>query len=364
MQILPELNSGGVERGTVEFARELVAQGHQSQVVSAGGRQVVKLEAEGSEHFQFPVHKKSLLSLLQVKPLRALILAQQPDIVHVRSRVPAWLAWLALRKIPKAQRPALVSTFHGMYSVNGYSAVMGKGDRVIAISRAVQQYIFENYPKVNRDKVHLVHRGVDPTEFKDGFETGEQWRQDFYSQYPQCGNKKLLLMPGRLTRWKGQLDFIELLGQLRDRQRDDVHGIIVGSSEGTKTHYEDELKTRVLELQLQDYITFLGHRSDMKELYATVSAVFNLSNRPEPFGRTVTEALWSGAPVIAYDKGGPAEVLRDCFEKGLATKENLVDVTESVLAGDNAIQLQEDYLLQTQCEKTLAIYRELLADRT
>ena len=117
MQLLPELNSGGVERGTLEIARALVSQGHQSLVVSNGGRLVPQLEADGSTHLQLPIHKKSLSSLWQIRPLRQLIRTHQPDIVHVRSRVPAWLTHFALRGIPAQQRPHLISTVHGFYSL-------------------------------------------------------------------------------------------------------------------------------------------------------------------------------------------------------------------------------------------------------
>lgn len=149
MQLLPELNSGGVERGTLEIARALVAQGHQSLVVSNGGRLVSQLEAEGSTHLTLPIHKKSLSSLWQIRPLRQLIEEHQPDIVHVRSRVPAWLTHFALRKIPANKRPHLISTVHGFYSVNRYSAIMTQAEKVIAVSDSVVKYITDHYKTVH-----------------------------------------------------------------------------------------------------------------------------------------------------------------------------------------------------------------------
>ncbi|TQV77645.1 glycosyltransferase family 4 protein [Exilibacterium tricleocarpae] len=359
-QILPELNSGGVERGTVEFGRELVRRGHASTVVSAGGRQVARLEAEGSEHIQLPVHRKSLLSLQWVRPLRRLLVERKPDIVHVRSRVPAWLAWLAWRNMPAQARPHLVSTFHGMYSVNAYSAVMARGERIIAISAAVRDYIIENYPGADPETIRLIHRGVDAAEFCHGFMPSPQWREAFFQANPGLVNKRLLLMPGRLSRWKGQLDFIALMAELRRRGIVDIHGLVVGSSDGAKQQYERELRTAVQAGGLQDSVSFLGHRNDMKELYAIADIVYNLSNRPEPFGRTVTEALSIGTPVIAYDRGGPAEVLRDCFPPGLADPATLATVTMDVLSQAPAIALKQHYLLSTQVAKTIATYEELL----
>ena len=134
IQILPELNAGGVERGTVEFARHLVQTGHESIVISAGGRMAGRLTDEGSRHIQMPVHRKRPGSLRYVRPLRHLLMQLDADIVHLRSRVPAWLTWLAIGRMPRSKRPAIVTTFHGLYSVTAYSAIMGRGDAVIAIS--------------------------------------------------------------------------------------------------------------------------------------------------------------------------------------------------------------------------------------
>ena len=145
VQILPALNSGGVERGTVEFAAELVRRGHESIVVSNGGPLVRQLEAQGSVHIAQPVHRKSPVSFGQILPLRRLLQELQPDVVHVRSRMPAWITRLALRGIPENKRPVVVSTFHGMYSVNAYSAVMARADHIIAVSDCVRQYVLRHF---------------------------------------------------------------------------------------------------------------------------------------------------------------------------------------------------------------------------
>ena len=141
LQTLPALHSGGVERGTLEIARALVAAGHRSIVVSDGGRLVEQLEREGSEHITMPVHRKSLASLFQIRPFRRLLEELKPDIVHARSRIPAWIAWLALRRMNPATRPRFVTTVHGMYSVSPYSAIMTKGEVVIAVSETVRDYV-------------------------------------------------------------------------------------------------------------------------------------------------------------------------------------------------------------------------------
>jgi len=134
LQILPELDSGGVERGTLEVAARLVHDGHESLVVSNGGRLVAALENAGSRHITMPVHRKALASLAEIPRLRKLFATEKPDIIHVRSRLPAWLTWLAWKSMDRRTRPRFVTTVHGFYSVNAYSAVMTRGEAVIAVS--------------------------------------------------------------------------------------------------------------------------------------------------------------------------------------------------------------------------------------
>jgi hypothetical protein len=180
-----------VERGTVEFARELVARGHESIVISNGGRQVERLEAEGSRHICMPVHRKSLRSLAQVRPMRRLLAELKPDIIHVRSRAPAWIAWLAWRGMPKSSRPRLVSTVHGMYSVNAYSAIMTKAEQIIAISDCVHDYITQNYG-IPETRITRVYRGLDPGVFRQEGDD-EAWREQLLEEYPQFRDRRLLV---------------------------------------------------------------------------------------------------------------------------------------------------------------------------
>ena len=147
LQILPELNAGGVERVVLVISDHLVATGHQSVVVSNGGRLVAALEKSGAQHLALPVHRKSLGSLFQVRPLRRILDQERPDILHIHSRVPGWIAWLAGRKMNPQTRPRLVSTVHGFYSVNAYSAIMTRGERVIAVSECIRDYVAQNFPK-------------------------------------------------------------------------------------------------------------------------------------------------------------------------------------------------------------------------
>lgn len=366
VQLLPALNSGGVERGTVDFARALVAAGHESIVISSGGRMVAQLEREGSRHIAMPIHRKSLASLLQVRPLRRLLSELQADIVHVRSRVPAWLTYLAWRKMPAATRPRLVSTAHGLYSINRYSAIMAKSEQTIAISGCVRDYLLENYPKDLQRPPQIVYRGVDTGEFYPGLQLPNNWLENTCSDFPQLRDKRWLLLPGRLTRWKGQEDFIDLVARLADKYAD-ICGVILGGSEPNKAHYEEELKQRVRDLGIEDRVTFAGHRGDIRYWYRQSTLVFNLSQRPEPFGRTVIEAAAIGTPVVGYDIGGPAESLRACFPQGLVDRsdpEALYETVCRLLENPSAkAQLTAEFTLERQAKHTIEIYQSLLAER-
>ena len=215
LQILPELNSGGVERGTLEIAAHLVRSGHEALVVSNGGRQVGALEKLGARHIAMPVHRKSLATLGQVWPLRRLFREERPDIVHIRSRVPGWVAWLAWREMPVAERPRLVSTVHGFYSVNAYSAIMTKGERVIAVSESIRDYVLENFPRTPPAQIRVIPRGVELERYARGFVPPAGWLAKWRKEQEKCTGRVVLLLPGRITRLKGHEDFFHLLAGLK-----------------------------------------------------------------------------------------------------------------------------------------------------
>lgn len=364
VQVLPALNAGGVERGTVEFAREIAHKGHRSLVISNGGMMVNNLEAEGSQHIQLPVHRKSLRSLLWVGKLRRTLEHLNPDIVHVRSRIPAWMTWLAWRRMPHAKRPGLVSTFHGLYSVNAYSAIMGKAERVIAISDCVYDYILKNYT-VDPATITRIYRGLDPKAFNRNACTTE-WRDQLFQEYPALKGKQIILMPGRLSRWKGQEAFISMMAQLI-ALRPQCHGVVVGGAEDNKQHYLAELIDQTRQEGLADHITFVGHRTDIQAFYGLAAVTCHMSNKPEPFGRTVPEALACGCPVVAYDRGGAAESLKAAFSRGLVAADDIqafaLRIAEILGNPPEEINLPPDFYLSAQVDKTLAVYHDLLSSR-
>jgi glycosyltransferase involved in cell wall biosynthesis len=361
IQILPELESGGVERGTLEVGHYLVEQGHESIVISNGGRLVEQLQAEGSRHITLPVHKKRLISLKQVKILRALFEQERPDVIHLRSRVPAWLAWLAWRKMDPKTRPRLVTTVHGMYSVNFYSKIMTRGEAVICVSNSVKDYVLKNYPDVPEDKLTVIHRGVDPSKLIYDALPSDEWLAEWYAQFPEAKNKKLLTLPGRITRLKGHEDFLKIIAALKDSS---YHGLIAGGAHPKKIQYLEEIKALAQEMGVADRVTFTGHRSDLQNIISISSIVLSLTQQPESFGRTTLEALALGKPLIGYEHGGVGEILDALLPSGkiplgdIESVINLIKVWET-----HPVKPEKTYpfTLARMLSQTVGLYQTLAA---
>lgn len=361
VQVLPALQSGGVERGTLEVGKYLAEQGHRSIVISGGGRLVEQLEREGSEHIAWDIGRKSLWTFRLIPRLRRFLRENRVDILHVRSRMPAWVCHLAWKGMNPATRPHFVTTVHGPYSVNAYSAVMAKGERVIVISKMIRDYVLNNYPKTDPDKLRLIYRGVDPGEFPYGHQPSAEWLNRWYSEYPETKGKTILTLPARITRWKGQEDFIELLARLKD-SHPEVHGLIVGETKDHKDQFLAELQSKAAALGITGCMTFTGHRSDLREIMAISRIVYSLSREPEAFGRTTVEALSLGKPVIGYDHGGVGEQLAAILPEGrmqVGDIKTCVEKTKGWLAHAPGITKQQPFTLDRMLARTFDIYAEL-----
>jgi len=360
-QLIPALNGGGVERGTLEVARELVRCGHRSVVISAGGRLVPQLVDEGSQHLAWPLGVKSPLTLRWVWPLRRWLAEQRIDILHARSRLPAWAGWLAWRGMDPMTRPRFVTTVHGLYSVSRYSAIMTRGERVIAVSETIRDYLQRHYPRLPAERIQVIPRGVDPAAFPYGYQPASKWLAEWYQRYPQLRNAQVLTLPGRLSRLKGHEEFIKLINELRVRGLP-VYGLIAGGVEPGRQRYADQLQYQVQTRGLNDAILFAGHRADMREIYATSTLVLSLSAQPESFGRTVLEALSLGIPVAGYDHGGVGEILHRLYPAGLTPPGDLRSLMERVIALLTAappVPMEPVFTLQSMLDETLALYEWL-----
>lgn len=361
VQTLPALDSGGVERGTLEVGRALVAAGHRSIVISAGGRLVPQLEREGSEHVTWDIGRKSLWTLRLVPRLRRFLLDNHVDILHLRSRLPAWVGYLAWRGMDPAARPRLVTTVHGLYSVNRYSAIMTRGERVIAVSETVREYILTHYPACDPARIVVIPRGIDRAEYPYNFRPDADWLTAWQRQYPHLAGQRLITLPGRITRLKGHEDFIRLISRLRARGLD-VHGLIVGGAEAKKRAYLEALQTQVARAGLEEAITFTGQRADLREILAISDLVLSLSTQPESFGRTVLEALSLGVPVAGYDHGGVGEQLRHLLPEGRVSVGDLDAMTALCarwLETPPTVPREHPFTLQAMLEDTLHLYENL-----
>lgn len=316
VQCLPALHSGGVERTTLETARALVQRGHRSVIVSAGGRLQAQCIEQGSEHYRCEIGKKNLLILRSIYQFREFLQDLRPDIVHARSRLPAWSALLAMRYLE--HKPKFITSVHGLHSPGFYSGVMTRGEKVICVSNTTRQYVLRHWPDIDSQKLRIISPGVDPAEFPYGYRVDEQWRQAFLTDYPRLQGEKLLLMPARATRLKGHVAALHLLAALR-RECGDVRLCCLGARHEGREKYLHELQQCAEHLGVTDFVEFTSPVASIANAYAISDLVLQLSQKPEAFGRTVIEALSVGRPVLGWNFGGVGENMTRYFPEGAVT---------------------------------------------
>ena len=363
VQLLPALESGGVERSTLEIADALVRAGHRALVVSAGGRLVARLQALGAEHIELDIGRKSLLTLRHVRALRALLARQHVDVVHARSRLPAWIGVLALRGLPPGRRPRLVTTVHGLNSPSRYSAVMTRGERVICVSQTVRDYVLQHYPRTDPGKLRVIPRGIDPATFPRAPMLDRDARAWAAAQHPAlAGDGPLLLLPGRGTRLKGHADALLLLAALR-RDGSDTRLWLPGAREDGREAYMAELEAQAAALGIGGALAFTAPTDAIARAYAASDLVLQLSRKPEAFGRTVVEALAVGRPVLGWAHGGVGDLLGELQPAGAVAPFDhaaLYAAARRLLAHPPTPAVTIPHTLLAMQEATLAVYAQLL----
>ena len=362
VQLLPALEAGGVERSTLEIADALVRAGHRAIVVSKGGRLLPQLEAIGAEHVALDIGRKSPLVLRQVSALRKLFVESDADIVHARSRLPAWLAWFALRGMDAASKPNFVTTAHGLNSPSRYSAVMARGERVVCVSNSVRDYLLRHYPRVDRARLVVIPRGIDPARFPRSPRPDRDARSAVASEHPQLGGDgPLLLLPGRGTRLKGHADALRLLARLRGEGLD-ARLWMPGAREAGREAYLAELESLLQALGIAGAVAMTPPTDAIAAAYAASDLVLQLSRKPEAFGRTVVEALAVGRAVLGWDHGGVGELLRELQPQGAVAvfdEAALATAARALLARPPSPPATIPYTLQAMQEATLGLYAEL-----
>lgn len=372
LQVIPNLETGGAERTTIEIAQALVAAGHTAVVASEGGRMEAELAAAGGELVRMPLASKSPLRMWKnTDALTALIRSRGIDLVHARSRAPAWSA---LRAARRAGVP-FVTTYHGTYNARSplkrwYNSVMARGDRVIANSQFIHDHIVLEHD-IAFERIVIIPRGVDIARFEPDAETrarGKALRQSW-----GVGETEFLfLLPARLTRWKGQTLAIQALGILKARGEIVPHLVLAGSDQG-RSDFRAELETQARDLGVAPSVIFAGQCDDMPAAFAACDVALNPSIEPEAFGRTAAEASAAGKPVIVSDHGGAREVViarktgwRVKPGDAEALADALYDAVQTSaserarLGAAGQAHVKTHYTTASLQSATLQVYRELL----
>lgn len=369
LQVLPTLEMGGVERGTVEVAAALQQAGIRNYVVSAGGPMVRELTKMGVEHITLPVQRKNPLVIWRnISRLVRVIRDKKITLVHVRSRAPAWAVKYACRRtgVP------FVTTYHGVYGIEPawlkkpYNRVMTVGKRVIAVSDFVKRHIMTEYG-VPADRIVTIYRGADVRRFNPDRVMLERVT-DLMQAYQISPEKPVITLVGRLTKIKGHGVLLAALTQMRHK---DVTCLFVGSDQG-RSAYVAELREQIHSLPAQTSVQMIKSCADMPALYLMSDVIVNASIVPESFGRTVTEAQAMGRIVVASAHGGACETIRD-GETGFlvppgdvtALAERLDQVLDMSVGDRKKMQaagiasVRERFSVQSMCAQTIALYQEV-----
>ncbi len=362
VQLLPALESGGVERSTLEISEALVRAGHRAIVVSRGGRLLPQLHDCGAEHVRLDIGAKSPATLALAWPLRRLLLESGADIVHARSRLPAWIGRLALAGLPADRRPRWMTTMHGLNSPSRYSAVMAGGERVICVSATVRDYLLRHYPHVDPARLRVIPRGIDPARFPRRAAIDRAARAKLARAMPALGGEgPLLLMPGRGTRLKGHADALALLVALRGDGLD-ARLWMPGARAPGREAYIAELEAEAARLGVSGQVAFAPPTDEIAAAYAASNLVLQLSRKPEAFGRTVVEALSVGVPVLGWAHGGVGELLAELQPEGAVppfAMDALALRAAMLLRQPPAPPVTMPCTLQAMQAATLAVYDEL-----
>ena len=307
LQVVPALISGGVERGTLEIAKNIVRVGHNSIVISAGGPMVDSLVDSGSEHITLNVASKNPITIWKnARKVANIIRSRNISIVHARSRAPAWSCYMAA----KATNVKLITTFHGIYNFKNflkkfYNSVMTEGRSVIAVSNFVKKHIVDNY-KVDPNRITVIHRGVNHHEFsKDKLLEDKLSR--YREKYRVPADTPVLLLPSRMTRWKGHMVLIDALEKIKHLN----FCCIMAGDLAKHPTYVSRIKEKIHQYKLQSHIQLFGNEPDIISLYGISDIVLSTSIEPEAFGRTIIEAQAMEKIVIATNIGGACETIQD-----------------------------------------------------
>jgi len=355
LQIIPALESGGVETGTIDLSLSLKKLGQTVVVVSSGGRMVKELENNGILHIKLPVHKKSPTSLFVIPKVAQVIKTHKIDVVHASSRLPAWIAFLAC----KVTKTVFVTSCHGFYSKHFFSSIMARGKLVMVISKTIEKRMTEDFG-VPKKKIRLIYRGLDLSRY--------DYLQD---KYDKRSAMPIVLNIGRLTPIKGQYGFIKAMKHVTDKNKN-VEAWIIGGVQKGKENYFDRLQALVKELALEKNIRFFGLKSNVPKLLKKGDCLVLSTNVPEGFGRTLIEAGAVGTVTCASNTGGIPEIIDDGISGILFPPGNDIKMAEGILkllenpglsktlAQNLRKKVEQNFTLTQMAESTLSVYKEAI----
>lgn len=372
LQVLPALGTGGIEQGTVEMAEAIVRAGGRAFVAGASGPLLPRLLSVGARHIDLPLGQKSPLAILRnSRALAQIIREERIDLVHARSRAPAWAAWQATRRTGTP----FVTTWHGVHKASfpgkkRYNSVLARGARVIAISSYIATRLREDY-RVGQDRLRLIPRGADMARFDPALINGARM-QALAEKWQVPPGTPVIMLPGRLTRWKGQLLLLRAMAILQAELPGPWLAVLVGPAD-PRDSYVQEIEATALRLGLRERLRFAGLCQDMPAAYALADVVAVPSLRPEPFGRVVIEAQAMGRPVVVSAQGGAMETVlphrtgllvppddAPALAEALCQILTLSEGARDLLAETARHHIAENYTTRQMQSATLAVYDELL----
>ncbi|MTI17238.1 glycosyltransferase [Rhodobacteraceae bacterium RKSG542] len=380
MQIVPDLRTGGAERTTVDMAKAVIDRGWNSIVLSEGGRLLEELERTGSKHIIFPAGTKNPLKILRnARKIKQIAKEHGVDLIHGRSRAPAWSGFIAARQLGLP----FVTTYHGLYKEQNafkawYNSVMTRADAVIANSNYTAGIIAERDPSCTH-RITVIYRGSD-MEYLDPANVSQERKEAIRSAWGLSGNERVVLNLARLTAWKGQPVLIDAMRELIKQEGfDDVVVILAGDDQGREA-YSAGLKQQIENSGLQGRVRLVGHCADVAAAMAVSDLSVVASIEPEAFGRAAVEAQAAGVPVIVSDIGAVPEtvlvppVVNDEQRTGwhvpagdakvlsqtMALALNMAPDEKAALIARAREHTHAHFSKEAMCDATLAVYEQML----
>jgi len=375
LQIIPRLISGGAERSAVDVGKALIKNGHNAIIISQGGRLTQEAEKEGITCITLPVSSKSPWVIYRnIAKIINIINQYQVDIVHARSRAPAWSAYYAAKKTGVK----FVTTYHGLYGETNflkkyYNSVMIKGDAIISVSNFITTALKNRYAELKAvDKITTIYRGINLDHYAPEYVTRQRIEQLIKKWELTDDMRQVILLPGRITRIKGHLLLIDAIEKIIQK-RNDFICICPGDVQAGKEDYAHEIQKRLQKKGLQHYMRLPGACLDMAAAYAVSNIVVAPSTKPESFGRIPIEAQVMGKPIICPDHGGFKETVinnqtgilfepnnADDFANALEQVLSTTDTQRNLSISDARKKITELYSVNRMCQLTINLYEKLI----